>query len=303
MATNFIWKYSWNTLGHPLETITLDATGIPLGTLVKLPHTYYRSNGFVADYLGTDNMYHSLTSGEDSPLSRADICWAARDGDLSNSAGASIYSRIKINTPRAASKLRIKVSFVADAFDPSDFGQSLNATSDVIHNSLTVKEKVSAKELNGSVISDFMSGSWGIISGASVQFSSSVYIGSSKLTADEVVFESPTIAFGTLVLSSKDENLFVKDSSYIKPMAVALIEELKDTSYIPVIHADRPARLRKGILYSVAEDRMYMTSAQFNQIILSDTVEGIEITKVFVTSLVNRIEALERKVSELQKRI
>lgn len=219
-----VWKYSWRPEGYGLETIEMDTSSSPIGTLITFDHTFFRGLEFSAQLAsGT-----SLTIGyENAALTgKEDLILRAYDAKLSQLCNSGIYRAVEIGSSRArAKKLLIKINFIADAIDPADFGQSLNPQADVIHKSLTAEKITSNEAVIENVIAEkSTTGTWGAITPDKV-----------TLTADSI--EAAGIQFTRGTCTLKDPLILETSKGKLRYNPEILLWEVwnsRSNRYVPI---------------------------------------------------------------------
>ncbi len=207
-----IWKYTWKPEGYGVETLELDTSASLIGAPLKLEHAYFRGREFAASADGAE-----LSVGyEDKPLTgKEDLILQAYDVRLSQLGDSGIYRVATIASKRAKSKkLIVKVNYIADAIDPEELGQVLNATADVVHNSLTVKKLASDEAaIKTLTASQSLEGDWGSMTVDTCRFTAQGLRieGVVELTPDTIDFDKkiPDISVGQKPFLKYDSELHV----------------------------------------------------------------------------------------------
>ena len=277
-----IWKYTWNTSGYEPVAVTLNTLNNQISDVIKLPHSFFKQEGFQASYLTSEGFYAPLSVGVEDSLSRVDILLFGLESELSRLAGAQIYSRIKLNSPLAINaSLQISVVYVADAFDPAEFNQSLNQEANVTHKSLTVSDRIMTSEMvaDSAEVDEFI-GSFGKINATEINFiSGKASFAGAQFSEEGCSIPGSKWSFGTINLRANQYGrLTVEDPNnhIFKPYVT--LEEMKDTSYIPVVTANNPTSLADSGFMSVDLDnkRIYVNSMQVNQIVLNVQIRKMQ---------------------------
>ena len=181
-----IWKYSWKPEGYGEEKIEVDTSAALIGSFIKLPHTFFRG----AEFSASLESGAELTIGyENSTLTgKEDLILRSQDVKLSQLGSSNVYRAIEVASKRAkAKKLILKINFIADAFDPADFGQSLNEEADVKHKSLEASEIRTETLVVSRAVLDTISGTWGELTPELVRFASSLIVSNGFQYKDGIV--------------------------------------------------------------------------------------------------------------------
>ncbi len=234
-TTDQLWKFSWNPAGYKIADMPMDITNRKGGDYFSLNHTYFNIKDF--------NIYTVSSTGSktyykchEKLLATTDFLFDKRDEILSNVAGVSVYSRIKVISTRATklTKIFVDCNFLADVIDPSSFNQDLTQDSDVEHKSLTVKDKIVAPVGHFEEVK----GMWGNINVSSTEIkSTSIKLGNTFLSDSGYLIDS---AESIVTLGKKNFNISFDEKNMTASLQVGakrdgiLIRGPKTAQEIPV---------------------------------------------------------------------
>lgn len=245
-----IWKYSWNAGGYPAESFEIQTTQKRVGDFVYLPHTFFKGAGFAASIRVSDTVKSlSIGFGDDTST---DLTLADKQTDLSTLAGFDIYRKVRLNTARTCNTvINCTCTFIADAFDPAEFGQSLHQSADVIHKSISVKTATADTAQIQQASVDTLDGSWGSVSKDHVTFAAEeIRFGQAVLTKDSFGSDDPfTLRSGSSRIKYDTDLkkwVMTNERSGVDAPIITLYASPDDTPKysIPVILASDPTSIQ-----------------------------------------------------------
>jgi len=251
-VTKQIWKFSWNPAGYPIEQFSTSTGTISVNPVIKLQHSYFKIEGFVA-YTITKKGTKLFYKCNEIKVAGTDFLFNEQDITLSTLAGKSIYSSLKMCSSRVEnlSNLIIECSYIADVIDADSLNQDLHQEASVEHKHLKVVSLDSKQANIAEIESEMISGTWGELTPDSFVLNDSAQINGTNISKNG--FES-TFPVDSLNFGNKDFNVSFDVATKTAKLQVGekrggvLFHSLPDISQIPiygipVVLSDDRARL------------------------------------------------------------
>ncbi len=192
-----VWKLAWNPQGYSKVTFDVDTTKNSVSDIIKLPHAFFKSEGFSCTIKNSPVL---ITCGNVG----ADIIFMSPDSNLTELSKSPIYGNIKLATLKVVNKvLTFTCSFIGDVIDPKDFGQQLTPESDVYHKSLSV-------DIVDGDIGNYFEVNSNMINTDRLSLANGTYIDGTTIKLEDVEISEGKLSLGTESFSVEGKTNYLR---------------------------------------------------------------------------------------------
>ena len=221
-----VWKLAWNPQGYSDVTFDIDTAKNSVNDIIKLPHTFFKSDGFSCAIRNSNIM---ITCG----IRGTDIVFMSPDSSLTSLSNTPVYESIKLATAKVVNKvLTITCSFIGDIIDPKDFGQKLTPDSDVYHKSIST-------DIVDADIGNYFEVNSNMVNTDRLSLTNDSYIDGTTIKLEDVEISEGKLSLGTESFSIEGKTNYIRYNPEYKCFKIRSVDTGEEVSLARMYKMER----------------------------------------------------------------